>query len=116
MERESISQNVLYASPYYCTKPNLAIIIAFVIPGNPYPVIEHPNEPNNLSGAALRTGSQSHYVVTAINGFPVKKPTPDAYDELVVVQEGQVFPAFIITPEKESIHTLRKKNGKGSSR
>jgi len=34
-----------YAVPYYATKKDPAIIIAYVIPGNIYPVIEHPKKP-----------------------------------------------------------------------
>jgi hypothetical protein len=32
-----------YSIPYFATKPNPAIIISYLIPGNPYPVVEQPS-------------------------------------------------------------------------
>lgn len=31
-----------YSIPYFATKPNPAIIISYLIPGNPFPVVEQP--------------------------------------------------------------------------
>jgi len=95
-----------YATPYFATKPNPTILIAYVIPGNPYPVIEHPKSENNLTGSALASGAQSHYVVTSIDGMPMQKPQSNCFDELVITQESQVVPAFILVLDKSNLAAL----------
>lgn len=57
--------------------------------GHPYPVIEHPREPNSLLGHPLKVGYQSHYVVTGIDGMPFSGKG-QKYDEIVINQEVQV--------------------------
>jgi hypothetical protein len=66
-------------------------------------------------GALLKKGFESHYVITALDGYPLKKtdqiPKKDIekdaiilgngssrkfYDEIVVTQENQILPAFIL--------------------
>jgi len=56
-----------------------------------------------LIGAGLQNGCQSHFVITSKDGFPVKKPCPVSYNELVITQEAQVLPAFILCVGKENI-------------
>lgn len=64
-----------------------------LILGNPFPVVEERNEKNSLLGSPLKSGYQSHYVLTEISGTPVTRIDPSKnhhYDEIVVIQEAQV--------------------------
>lgn len=49
------------------------------------------------------SGYNSHYVRTTKAGFVQTKPKNTSYDELVILQEGQVVPAFILTFDEEDI-------------
>jgi len=95
-----------YATPYFAVKQDPTIIIALVLPGNTYPVTEHPKEVNNIIGQALKSGFQSHYVVTSKAGYPIQHPTEKCYDELVISQEAQVVPVFILVIDKSNIQEL----------
>jgi hypothetical protein len=54
-------------------------------------VIENPQLVNSLSGATLKAGYQSHYVLTSKTGMPCDNIHEDIfYDEIVVNQETQV--------------------------
>jgi hypothetical protein len=59
--------------------------------GNSYPVIENPQMANSLSGATLKAGYQSHYVLTSKTGMPREDHEKYIYDEIVVNQETQVI-------------------------
>lgn len=90
-------------------------MICLLLPGNPYPVIENPNEPDNISGLPIRSGHQSHYVVsfdfylfykpyiievTGINGLPCKLDINQGvrlFNEIVIDQEAQVSSYTLIT-------------------
>jgi len=88
-----------YAVPYFATKSEPAIIISWVIVGNAYPVIEHPRKSDSLAGTIIKPGYQSHYVCTDNKGMPYPKITPDyknVYDEIVINQESQVAPAYVL--------------------
>jgi len=63
-----------YAIPYFATKANPVIIVAYVIPGNIFPIVEHPQWQGTFVGKAIVPGHQSHYVATTISGFPIEKP------------------------------------------
>lgn len=61
-------------------------------------MVEERNEKDSFLGSPLRSGYQSHYVLTEISGTPVTKIDPHRkyrYDEIVVVQEAQVRSPFI---------------------
>eukprot|EP01128_Nolandella_sp_AFSM9_P001785 TRINITY_DN12199_c0_g1_i1.p1 TRINITY_DN12199_c0_g1~~TRINITY_DN12199_c0_g1_i1.p1 ORF type:complete len:1767 (-),score=200.25 TRINITY_DN12199_c0_g1_i1:119-5263(-) len=89
-----------YALPYYGGRKNPAVLICFSVPGNPYPVVEHRTEENSMLGMPLKSGYQSHYVLARKNGNPVKSQRGNfmdgVYDELVIGQESQVIPAWIL--------------------
>jgi hypothetical protein len=87
-----------YAVPYFATKPNPSIIISFLIPGNPFPVTEDPNDPAvSIAGHALKPGYQSHYVLTTNRGMPFPQiEYKNIFDELVIRQETQVAPAYVL--------------------
>jgi hypothetical protein len=90
------SSSAKYTIPYFATKPQPTIIISYVIPGNVYPVIESSDDPNNQCGRPIKAGYQSHYISTTRKGKPITHPTNESYDELVIGQEFQVVPAFIL--------------------
>jgi len=88
---------------HYC------IIIAFVSPGNIYPVIESPTGKQSFRGKAgvINPGYQSHYVNVwntgsgKTVGYPCPKGTAKGYtDELVIFQDAQALPKYILTIEK----------------
>jgi len=87
-----------YALPYAALKEDPAIIISYVAPGNVYPTCEQHKGPESLAGKPLRTpGYNSHYVLTKKDGFALANPSENPfYDEIVVAEEAQVAPAFII--------------------
>jgi len=87
---------------------NPCIVVAFVSPGNAYPVLESPVHPNTLKGKAgvINPGYQSHFVCvwgTKSNkqvGWPCPPGTKKFTDELVLFQDAQALPKYIITVEK----------------
>jgi hypothetical protein len=87
-----------YAVPYFATKPSPSIIISFLVPGNPFPVTEDPNNPAiSIAGHALKPGYQSHYVLTTNRGMPFPQiEYKNIFDELVIRQETQVAPAYVL--------------------
>jgi len=117
-----------YAESYanYNTQPKPAIIIAAVIPGNPYPIIENPFipltkqeqqmnpktdrkiSPKGYYGKAPEVGFQSHSTIVNFKTFPnceilsPWKPRFNSYsvDELVA-QTPQALPIFIIKMKPE---------------
>eukprot|EP01124_Arcella_intermedia_P036419 TRINITY_DN9532_c0_g1_i10.p1 TRINITY_DN9532_c0_g1~~TRINITY_DN9532_c0_g1_i10.p1 ORF type:complete len:1497 (-),score=299.56 TRINITY_DN9532_c0_g1_i10:46-4536(-) len=90
-----------------------AIIIAYIQPGNPYPVIEHPKAKHSLSGKAIKTGHQSHYVrVVRYTGHPVVAPLDDTVDEIVIGQESFIVPAFILQISATSLLNIQKELSK----
>jgi len=82
-------------------------IVSMVIPGNSFPVVEHPfatngsSNPSGYKGKACRNGYQSHF--TLVDGrdintaFPLRghiDPAPAA-DELVTFEGAQALPLFV---------------------
>jgi hypothetical protein len=85
-----------YCIPYICSKRDPAIIISYVLPGNVYPVTE-----TSFAGKPLMAGYQSHYIKTNIAG---KIDKDSDYDELVICQESQILPMYIIELDPESLY------------
>uniref|UniRef100_A0A6B2KWM3 PARP catalytic domain-containing protein n=1 Tax=Arcella intermedia TaxID=1963864 RepID=A0A6B2KWM3_9EUKA len=84
------------------------IIVSLVSPGNVYPVIEHPKAENSLKGVAgpVNPGYQSHYACvgglsSAGCGLPCPPSTKDFVDELVLFQDAQALPKYIISIENK---------------
>jgi len=84
------------------------IIVALLLPGNPYPVIESPISPKSLKGKGPidPSGYQSHYVCVnpfGVNpvGFPCAEKLDKCFDELVVFQDYQALPRYIIEMDVE---------------
>jgi hypothetical protein len=47
---------LLYTLPYSVSKKNPAVIVAYIIPGNAFPVTEHHKGDENLMGAPIQNG------------------------------------------------------------
>lgn len=89
------------------------LVLALVIPGNSYPVTEGTNFPNpsdpkehdkeevSLKGNPVKKGYQSHHThVHATKndkfGHVCNPPVGDITDELVLFQDAQALPLFVI--------------------
>uniref|UniRef100_A0A6B2KYL5 EGF-like domain-containing protein n=1 Tax=Arcella intermedia TaxID=1963864 RepID=A0A6B2KYL5_9EUKA len=102
----------LYAVPYFATRAKPALILAYVLPGYPYPTTENRTGDHSLMGSAIMKGHQSHFVIVKRDGDPVPNiPSEDNsyYTELVVAQEAQVVPAYIIEIDRGNLPELMKK-------
>jgi len=97
------SSHALYTLPYVVSAKEPAILICLIIPGNPFPVIVGPQEPNSFLGAPISNGYQSHYVITNIAGNPWKKENGKQFDEIVVPMEEQILPMFLVLLEKSAL-------------
>jgi len=87
---------ISYALEYTASKNQPSIVVSWVIPGNVYPVTR------KCHGEAIQPGYSSHFVLTDSSGQIVTAQTPPPYyDELVVSQEPQILPAFIIKLQVE---------------
>lgn len=93
--------NMMYTLPYCCGKRQPCILISYINPGNIFPVTEHHLGKNSLLGASLKTGYNSHYVLTKQNG-EIYDGVGICSDEIVVNQEAQILPAFIISIDTDS--------------
>lgn len=116
------STYMLYTLPYCAVKASPAIIISYLNMGNVYPVTEHHRAPDSLSGKAITTGYNSHYIRTTNEGI-CYQPTEQQLeslkanglepkylcDEIVLPQESQILPAFILSLEKKTV-LLEAKN------
>lgn len=94
------TSSALYARTYYLNKDDPCLIIALGIFGNAYPIIENPNDNNSMLGRPIMSGYQSHYVLTGADGYPCTEMKSE-FDELVVSQECQVLPLFIVRVSNE---------------
>jgi len=102
------TSSCLYATPYFGTKPEPAIIICFIIPGNVRPIVEHKNENPSFLGIPIDSGYQSHYVLTNKDGNPIEKKKDRHYDEFVLASDPQVVPVFLIYISKTILPGLIK--------
>jgi len=105
------TSDIEYAS-YYSKLANKGkteiayLILAFVSPGHIYPVTESPKDKHSLRGKAgvISPGYQSHYVCVGgpgslLIGFPSPQGNKDFVDELVLFQDAQALPKYIIAYE-----------------
>jgi len=94
------TKDVDYAKYYSkkSSKEGMCLILALVVCGNIYPVTERKGSQHSLEGKpVISTGYQSHYaIVHSGSGHICATDDPKAVDELVVFQDGQAFPIFII--------------------
>lgn len=94
--------SLLYTLPYACNKRRPAAIISFVNMGNVYPVTEDHKGCNSLRGTALKSGYHSHLICTNKNGAIYKERDDTLCDEIIVGQESQILPAFIVEMDHDS--------------
>lgn len=86
-----------YVAPYCAKKQGPAVLINLVIGGNAFPIVEGPHESGNFLGKPTVSGYQSHFVLTKSDGMPITKAhTDDESNELVLGQEAQVVPIYIV--------------------
>jgi hypothetical protein len=65
------TSHALYAVSYCSSQALPALIISWIFPGNVYAVIESPTGPESLLGSSLKSGFNSHFVVTDSKGMPL---------------------------------------------
>lgn len=87
-------------------------MICLLLPGNPYPVIESPQTKKH-EGKPLENGYQSHYVVTKMDGLPFDLNDSSLigysiFNEIVVSQESQVVPIFIVQLKSSNFDTIKQ--------
>jgi len=100
------TSNLRYAAGYASLgdkskKPSL--LIAATVPGNPFPVTEHPyNSKPSFLGSACQAGYQSHWTIVDLPTFPNCYPMQSniksnrGVDELVLFESAQAVPIFIV--------------------
>lgn len=90
------TSRVEYASRVVSHRHSAAIIIALVEPGAIFPITGN----ENLRGQKARPGYQSHYSVVGSGLRPAQNVFYDSNDELVVFEQAQALPVFIVTLKK----------------
>jgi len=108
-----------YSLPWYVTQKVPSILLCYVLPGNSYPTIEAYDGKDSLMGKHLKKDYHSHFIITKKNGRVIHNTslTTTLYEELVVRQEIQAVPAFILEFDKKLFPTslLKKFNCEISS-
>uniref|UniRef100_A0A6B2L0J1 PARP catalytic domain-containing protein n=1 Tax=Arcella intermedia TaxID=1963864 RepID=A0A6B2L0J1_9EUKA len=96
-----------YTLQYIAKVLKPTILICLIIPGNPFPVVEDPSKPGTYRGSCISTGYQSHYCRTSFLGLPYKEKDltekKKPYDEIVLNQESQVLPLFLLLISSKNI-------------
>jgi len=102
------SSSPIYTLPYCMGERDPCIILCFLLPGNTFPVIEHHNSDDSYMGVPITNGYQSHYIVTTRNGFPAREEDIEyrKFDEIVIDQESQVVPIFLLEIESSNFPEL----------
>jgi len=98
----------MYCVPYITASKFPSVIVSHLLPGNVYPVIEEVDGPDTLLGSAIKTGYNSHFIVTDKKGVCVTNSDggEELFNELVVPQESQIVPAFIFELEGSDMGKL----------
>lgn len=92
------------------------LIVCAVVMGNPFPVVESPDEPKNYLGAAIRSKADAHVAVVvrdaaAHGGADDPLPCrPELWDQMpvkteVVLNESQVLPLAVLMVEAAAAPT-----------
>eukprot|EP01124_Arcella_intermedia_P026578 TRINITY_DN5023_c0_g1_i3.p1 TRINITY_DN5023_c0_g1~~TRINITY_DN5023_c0_g1_i3.p1 ORF type:complete len:378 (-),score=109.69 TRINITY_DN5023_c0_g1_i3:55-1080(-) len=101
--------HALYAIPYIASKSTPTLIISLIVPASIYPVTEHPNQPKSFIGASLVAGHQSHFVLTGKKGYPIKEVGKKYYTEIVIQQESQIVPIYLVEIDPSCLASLGMK-------
>lgn len=99
-----------YCLPYMFSRQRPSIVISYIIPGNVFPVTEARGDPNSLGGSAIQQGYSCHYVCVTPNGEVVADLSACPYDEIVVSQESQILPMYIIEVKEDHLSKLVEAN------
>ena len=104
------TSRVSYATSYSSAESQVAVVvIALVNPGNFYPTTESPKDPEKgFMGKKCKGGYQSHYTVVGDGKYPSDIVTDTSHDELVVFQDAQALPKYIVRLGAEK---LREEEG-----
>lgn len=99
--------SILYTLPYACMHREPALILSYLNMGNVFPVTENHKGDKSLMGTPIKTGYNSHLVLTAKDGtiHNLGDEQGIVCDEIVVGQESQILPAFIIRLDYDSCMT-----------
>jgi len=101
-----------YTIPYFSTRREPTIIFSWIVCGSIYPVIEAHSGPNSLKGTAIQGRTNSHFVVTNRHGECIQDTRTDereCFNEIVVGQESQIVPAFLLAVSQDNIGLLLRK-------
>eukprot|EP01127_Copromyxa_protea_P010060 TRINITY_DN2413_c1_g1_i1.p1 TRINITY_DN2413_c1_g1~~TRINITY_DN2413_c1_g1_i1.p1 ORF type:complete len:271 (-),score=42.85 TRINITY_DN2413_c1_g1_i1:83-865(-) len=92
--------HAMYACQYFAQRADPALLLSFVTLGNVFPVTESHTGPTSLTGQRLKPGYTAHYVTVRADGtVPGKDDDEDTislYDEIVVSQEPQICPVYVL--------------------
>jgi len=107
-----LSTHAVYCFPYVATRKFPVMIISYVLPGNVYPVIENASSSGKLLGSGIMSGYQSHYICTKPDGTPphtMDELKIAIYDEIVIQQEAQILPVFVVHLSSHNFNNLAEK-------
>lgn len=99
-----------YCLPYMFSRQRPSIVLSYVIPGNVFPVTEDRNGKASLCGSALQQGYSCHYVCVTQGGEVVEDLSECPCDEIVVPQESQILPMYIIEVREEGLSRLLERS------
>lgn len=92
-----------YTLPYALAKKRPTVIVSYVNAGNVWPVTEEHKGPRSLKGGAIKSGYNSHIALTNKGGTIYHADVDDTVcDEIVIAQESQILPAFLIELSADS--------------
>jgi hypothetical protein len=102
------TSDALYATPHMIPSNRPALLICLVNTGNPYPVVEDREDPKSLRGLPIKSGYQSNYVLTSKRGNVLNQSdkTEEIYNEIVIPQESQVIPVYLIELNEGSLSRI----------
>lgn len=101
--------HVPYIFPYVISAKNPTMLVVLIFPGNVYPIIESPTSPDSFLGKPMKSGYQSHFIVTGKNGLPIEDYSrTSVYDELVITQESQILPIYLVELKNSNFSEMAK--------
>jgi len=87
-----------YASKYGCLAnkgSKKVLLLCWVLKGLIYPVVEDPKSANGFLGKPCMSGYHSHYAIVK-NYLPCGANDRPESDEIVIFQEDQILPRYIV--------------------
>eukprot|EP01127_Copromyxa_protea_P005793 TRINITY_DN1564_c0_g1_i6.p1 TRINITY_DN1564_c0_g1~~TRINITY_DN1564_c0_g1_i6.p1 ORF type:complete len:687 (-),score=134.25 TRINITY_DN1564_c0_g1_i6:237-2297(-) len=113
----------MYTVPYFASRKDPAAVISYLSIGSAYPTTEHHQGPHSLMGHPLKSGFTGHYVKVTAEGtvpnyneyFELVEKGADPndvksgaylWDELVVAQESQITPVYVVRISRANLSKL----------